>query len=49
MVKGLQTMILKLEAQIYSYQTQLEEIDESLASGQIALREYESRKSEIQK
>lgn len=26
-VKGLQTMILKLEAQIYSYQTQLEEID----------------------
>lgn len=48
-VKGLQTMILKLEAQIYSYQTQLEEIDESLASGQIALREYESRKSEIQK
>lgn len=42
-------MIQKLEAQIYSYQTQLEEIDKSLASGQIALREYESRKSEIQK
>ena len=42
-------MIQKLEAQIYSYQTQLEEIDESLASGQIALREYESRKSEIKK
>ena len=42
-------MIQKLEAQIYSYQTQLEEIDESLASGQIALREYESRKSEILK
>lgn len=48
-VKGLQTMIQKLEAKIYSYQTQLEEIDKSLASGQIALREYESRKSEIQK
>lgn len=47
--KGLQTMIQKLEAQIYSYQTQLEEIDKSLASGQIALREYEFRKSEIQK
>lgn len=48
-VKGLQTMIQKLEAQIYNYQTQLEEIDKSLASGQIALREYESRKSEILK
>lgn len=47
--KGLRTMIQKLEAQIYSYQTQLEEIDKSLVSGQIALREYESRKSEIQK
>lgn len=48
-VKGLQTMIQKLEAQIYNYQSQLEETDKSLASGQIALREYESRKSEIQK
>ena len=42
-------MIRKLETQIYNYQTQLEEIDRSLASGQIALREYESRKSEILK
>ena len=48
-VKGLQTMIQKLEIQIYNYQTQLEEIDKSLASGQIELREYESRKSEILK
>ena len=48
-VKGLQTMIQKLEAQIYNYQTHLEEIDKSLASGQIELREYESRKSEILK
>ena len=48
-VKGLQTMIQKLEVQIYNYQTQLEEIDKSLASGQIELREYESRKSEILK
>lgn len=48
-VKGLQTMIRKLEAQIYNYQTQLEETDKSLASGQIELREYESRKSEILK
>ena len=47
--KGLQTMIQKLEAQIYNYQTQLEETDKSLASGQIELREYESRKSEILK
>ena len=42
-------MIQKLEIQIYNYQTQLEEIDKSLASGQIELREYESRKSEILK
>ena len=48
-IKGLQTMIQKLEAQIYNYQTQLEETDKSLASGQIELREYESRKSEILK
>ena len=48
-IKGLQTMIQKLEAQIYNYQTKLEETDKSLASGQIELREYESRKSEILK
>lgn len=48
-IKGLQTMIQKLEAQIYNYQTQLEETDKSLVSGQIELREYESRKSEILK
>lgn len=47
--KGLQTIMQKLEAQIYSYQTQLEEIEKFLASGQIALRKYESLKSEIQK
>ena len=35
-VKGLQTMIQNLEAQIYSYQTQLEEIDKSLASGKLS-------------
>ena len=48
-VKGLQTMIRKLESQIFKYQSQLEEIDKSLASGKMALREYESRKAEIQK
>ena len=48
-VKGLQTMIRKLESQIFKYQSQLEEIDKSLASGKMALREYESWKAEIQK
>lgn len=48
-VKGLQTMIRKLESQIFRYQSQLEEIDKSLACGKMALREYESRKTEIQK
>lgn len=48
-VKGLHTMTRRLEAQIFRSQSQLEEIEKSLASGQIALREYESRKSEIQK
>ena len=48
-IKGLQTMIQKLETQIYNYQTQLEETDKSLVSGQIELRKYESRKSEILK
>jgi len=48
-VKGLQTMIRKLESQIFRYQSQLEEIDKSLASGKIALKEYELRKAGIQK
>lgn len=48
-VKGLQTMTRRLEAQIFRYQSQLEEIEKSLASGKIALQEYEIRKIRIQK
>ena len=48
-VKGLQTMMRKLESQISSSQSQLEEIEKSLASGKIALQEYEIQKTRIQK
>ncbi|MFR2060738.1 MAG: MobV family relaxase [Alistipes sp.] len=48
-VKGLQTMIRRLEAQIFRSQSQLEEIEKSLASGKIALQEYEFQKTRIQK
>lgn len=48
-VKGLQTMIRRLEAQIFRAQSQLEEIEKSLASGKIALQEYEIQKTRIQK
>lgn len=49
MIKGLQTMIRRLEAQIFRSQSQLEEIEKSLASGKIALQEYEIQKTRIQK
>lgn len=48
-VKGLQTMMRKLESQISSSQSQLEEIDKSLASGKMLLREYDFQKARIQK
>lgn len=48
-VKGLQTMTRRLEAQIFRSQSQLEEIERSLASGKIALQEYEIQKTRIQK
>lgn len=48
-VKGLQTMTRRLEAQIFRSQSQLEEIEKSLASGRIALQEYEIQKTRIQK
>jgi hypothetical protein len=48
-VKGLQTMIRRLEAQIFRSQSQLEEIEKSLVSGKIALQEYEIQKTRIQK
>lgn len=48
-VKGLQTMMRKLESQISSSQSQLEEIDKSLASGKMLLQEYGFQKARIQK
>ena len=48
-VKGLQTMTRRLEAQLFRSQSQLEEIEKSLASGKIALQEYEIQKTRIQK
>lgn len=48
-VKGLQTMTRRLESQIFRSQSQLEEIEKSLASGKIALQEYEIQKTRIQK
>ena len=48
-VKGLQTMMRKLESQISSPQSQLEKIDKSLASGKMLLQEYDFQKTRIQK
>ena len=48
-VRGLQTMTRRLEAQIFRSQSQLEEIEKSLASGKITLQEYEIQKTRIQK
>ena len=45
----MQTMMRKLESQISSSQSQLEEIEKSLASGKIALQEDEIQKTRIQK
>ena len=48
-VKGLQTMIHRLESQIFKSKSQLEQIDKELASGKIALEEYKFQKADIQK
>ena len=48
-VKGLQTMIRKLEREILAGRTRLKEIDEALASGKITLDKYEAQKTDIQK
>ena len=42
-------MTRRLEAQIFRSQSQLEEIEKSLASGKIAVQEYEIQKTRIQK
>lgn len=48
-VKGLQTMIRKLEREMLSGRNRLKEIDEALASGKITLDKYEAQKADIQK
>lgn len=48
-VKGLQTMIRKLEREMLAGRTRLKEIDEALASGKITLDKYEAQKADIQK
>ncbi len=48
-VKGLQTMIRKLEREMLAGRTKLKEIDEALASGKITLDKYETQKADIQK
>ena len=48
-VKGLQTMIRKLEREVLAGRNRLKEIDEALASGKITLDKYETQKADIQK
>ena len=48
-VKGLQTMIRKLEREMLAGRNRLREIDEALASGKITLDRYETQKADIQK
>ena len=48
-VKGLQTMIRKLEREMLAVRNRLKEIDEALASGKITLDRYEAQKADIQK
>ena len=48
-VKGLQTMIRKLEREMLAGRTRLKEIDEALASGKITLDRYEAQKVDVLK
>ncbi len=48
-VKGLQTMIRKLEREMLADRNRLKEIDEALASGKKTLDRYEEQKADIQK
>lgn len=48
-VKGLQSMIRKLEAQIFNYKSQLDDVEEKLASGRITLDKYDARKADLLK
>ena len=48
-VKGLQTMIWKLEREMLAGRNRLKEIDEALASGKITLDKYEAQKADVLK
>lgn len=48
-VKGLQSMIRRLEAQIFNYKSQLNEAEEKLTSGRITLDKYDARKADLLK
>ncbi len=48
-VKGLQSMIRRLEVQILNYKSQLDEVEEKLASGKITLDKYDARKADLLK
>lgn len=48
-VKGLQSMIRRLEAQIFNYKSQLDDVEEKLASGRITLGKYDARKADLLK
>lgn len=42
-------MIRNLESKIFSYNQQLEKVEQELASGRITLDRYEAQKTDIQK
>ena len=48
-VKGLQSMIRRLEALNLNYKSQLDEVEEKLASGRITLNKYDTRKADLLK
>ena len=48
-VKGLQSMIRRLEAQIFNYKSLLDDVEEKLASGRITLDKYDARKADLLK
>lgn len=48
-VKGLQSMIRRLETQILNHKSQLDEVEEKLTSGRITLDKYDARKTDLLK
>ena len=48
-VKGLQSMIRRMEAQIFNYKSLLDDVEEKLASGRITLDKYDAQKADLLK